>query len=219
MSAEPSAPKVERPLIGRLRASRSAMMLDELEAIALPLFCEQGFGDVTVDAIAARAEISARTFYRYFPTKEDVFQVQIDRRAAALRTALSARPGDEALLRSVRLGVVDAIGSEDLARTRLWTDAVAKSPEVIRSVMGGILFKSQRAVAEFVGTRLGAPGDALTPTVVAAATQAVIQAAQTQWYVEGGDLVAAVSEGIGILERGVGSGDWGDLAAAQGGAR
>src|SRR5947209_8550507 len=69
----------------QLRAKRSQMMVHELEAVALRLFEQRGFGDVTVDEIASEAQISVRTFYRYFPAKEDVLQVQIDRRSDALR--------------------------------------------------------------------------------------------------------------------------------------
>ena len=70
-------------------------MFSELEAVALRLFEERGFNEVTIEEIAAEAHISTRTFYRYFPAKEDVLQLRIDRRAEALRAALAARPGDE----------------------------------------------------------------------------------------------------------------------------
>ena len=76
----------------QLRVKRSELMIQELEAVALRLFDLRGFKDVTVDEIVAEAHISARTFYRYFPNKEDVLQVQIDRRSRNLRAALAARP-------------------------------------------------------------------------------------------------------------------------------
>jgi hypothetical protein len=56
-----------------------------------------------------------RTFYRVFPTKEDVLQVQIDRRAGTVRAGLEARPPDEAPLLSLRLGLADAASREDPA--------------------------------------------------------------------------------------------------------
>ena len=52
------------PLTSQLRLKRTELMLGELEAVALRLFDERGFANVTVDDIAEDAGISARTFYR-----------------------------------------------------------------------------------------------------------------------------------------------------------
>jgi AcrR family transcriptional regulator len=181
------------------------MMISELEAVALRLFEERGFDQVTVDEIASAAHISARTFYRYFPAKEDVLQVKIDRTSEALRVALAARPVDEAPLHSLRLALEEAVSQEDVALSRRWTAVVAASPSVLRTVLGGIQLKSQRVIAEFLASRLGMPGDALVPTMLAAAVGGVIQAARTRWFVEGGDLVTIMSESLEVLERAVGS--------------
>jgi AcrR family transcriptional regulator len=172
----------------QLRVERSEMMIRELEAVALRLFEQRGFRDVTVEEIASEARISARTFYRYFPTKEDVLQVQIDRRSKGLRAALSARPIDEPPLHSLRLALAEQLAAEDVELQRRWIGVVAATPTVLRSVLGGIQMKSQRVIAEFFGSRLGLPSDALVPTMLAAAAGGVIQAVQIQWYFNGGDL-------------------------------
>jgi AcrR family transcriptional regulator len=192
-------------LAAQMRAKRSELMLSELEGVALRLFEERGFDAVTVDEIAAAAHISVRTFYRYFPAKEDVLQVKIDRRARALRVALSARPTDETPLHSLRVALADVVSAEDPAYGRRWTTVVAATPGVLNSVIGGIHLKSHRAVAEFLASRLGVPSDALVPTMLAAAVGGVVQAASTQWFLHGGDLATTISEGLEVLEQGIGS--------------
>jgi hypothetical protein len=76
---------------------------------------------------------------------------------------------------------------------------------VVKGVLGGIQLNTQRAIAEFLGTRLGLSSNALVPTVLAGAVQGVIQAAQIQWHLDGGELATIVSESLGALENGVGT--------------
>ena len=154
-----------------LRARTETMIL-ELEAIALRLFEESGFTNVTVDDIASEAGISARTFYRYFPTKEDVLLVRIDRRAVALRAALAERPVDEPLLHSVHMALEKAISAEDAELLRHWIIVTQATPGVLRTVLGGNLLMINQSIADFFASRLGVPNDALVPTVLASAVGA-----------------------------------------------
>ena len=73
-------------LSAELRAKRWQMMVSELEAVALRLFEERGFDDVSVDDIASEARISGRTFYRYFAAKESVVSAAMAMKSWALRT-------------------------------------------------------------------------------------------------------------------------------------
>lgn len=65
---------------------RRNLLLAEYEQIAWKLFAQYGFREVTVDEIAEAAGVSARTLFRYFPTKEDFL----------LRFSLFEVPDDEA---------------------------------------------------------------------------------------------------------------------------
>lgn len=196
-------------LARQLSRERSEKMTTQLEAVALRLFEERGF-DVTVDEIATEARISVRTFYRYFPAKEDVLQVRIDRRSEAIRAALASRPVDEPPLQSLRVALAEVVSTEDAELVRRWTTVIAATPAVLKAVVGGIQLKSHRVTAEFLGTRLGLPADALVPVMLAAAVGGVVQAAQTQWFFQGGDLADRISDGLQVLERGIGTdpGTW-----------
>ena len=190
-------------LVRELNRQRAELMITALEAVALRLFDQRGF-EVTVDEIATEAQISARTFYRYFPAKEDVFQVRIDRRSERLGVVLAARPLDEPPLHSLRVALEEVVSEEDPELVRLWTGVIAATPAVIKGVLGGIQLKGHRVTAEFLATRLGVAADALVPVMLAAAVGGVIQAAQTQWFFQGGELAGRIAEGLAVLERGIG---------------
>ena len=187
----------------QLRAKRSEMMVSELEAVALRLFDQRGFANVTVEEVASEAHISVRTFYRYFTAKEDVLQLRIERRAEVLRNALAARPVDEPPLRSLRVALVEEFSAVDPTVLRRWIAVVADNPNVMKGVMGAIQLKTHPVIAEFFGSRLGLPSDALVPTMLAAAALGVVQAAHTQWFIHDGDLATTMSESLGVLERGI----------------
>ncbi len=192
----------DQTLAVQLRAKRSEMMVDTLEGVALRLFEERGFAAVTVDEIAAEAQISTRTFYRYFPGKDDVLQVLIQRRSGALQATLAARPVGEPPLQSLRRALESVLSAEDPEVVRRWIAVIQATPSVLKAVVGGIQLTSQRIIAEFFGSRLGLPGDALVPTMLAAAAGGVIMAAHTRWFFFGGDLAVTVSQSLEVLETG-----------------
>lgn len=202
-------------LASQLKEKRSEMIISELEAVALRLFDERGFGEVTVEQIASGAGISVRTFYRYFAVKEDVLQVRIDKRNEVIGIALRARPADEAPLHSLRLALEEEASTVDTELLRRWIGVISATPGVLRGVVGGLHLKTHPLLAEFFASRLDVPTDALVPTMLAAAAVGVIQAATTQWFFRGGDLATTMSESFAVLESGIGT-DWGPWSAGSG---
>ncbi len=145
------------------------MMASELEAVALRLFDERGFANVTVEEITSEAHISVRTFYRYFAAKEDVLQLRIVRRSEVLGEALAARPADEPPLRSLRVAIEEEFSAVDPIVLRRWISVISDNPNVMKGVVGAIQLKIQPVIAGFFGSRLGLPSEGLVPTMLAAA--------------------------------------------------
>ena len=62
------------------------------------LFATRGFDHVTVAEVAEAAEVSEKTVFNYFPTKEDLFFDEVPARAAAFASAIRERePGQSAI--------------------------------------------------------------------------------------------------------------------------
>ncbi|MGW4163960.1 TetR family transcriptional regulator [Streptomyces sp. NPDC004788] len=96
-----------------LRERKKQRTRDALVRVALELFTTQGYERTTVDEIADAVDVSQRTFFRYFATKEDVaFAVQQMVEQRFLRS-LTERPPEEGpfdALRNAVLGGWDTIG-------------------------------------------------------------------------------------------------------------
>ena len=85
-----------------LRERKKAETRQAISAAALDLALTHGPGGVTVDDIAAEADVSPRTVFNYFATKEEaILGVDPERRADIL-SRLAARPADEPPLMSLR---------------------------------------------------------------------------------------------------------------------
>lgn len=88
-----------------LREKKKREVEAELSRVAMELFARHGFDAVTVEAIAEAAGVSRRTFFRYFPTKEDVFfarrRSQTERLAALVGSPRGAEPPFPAVRRAL----------------------------------------------------------------------------------------------------------------------
>ena len=62
----------------------------------------RGFEGVTVAEVAAAADVSEKTVFNYFPTKEDLFFDEVPKREALLVAAIREREPGESILAALR---------------------------------------------------------------------------------------------------------------------
>ncbi|WP_344299277.1 mycofactocin system transcriptional regulator [Sinomonas flava] len=159
-----------------------ATSVADLSHIGLQLFFERGFDETTVDDIAEAARIGRRTFFRYFPSKNDLpwgeFDILIDR----MRNDLSAVPAEIPMVAALRTAILDfnRYPQEELDYHRKRMQLLLNVPSLVAH--STLRYASWRAVvAEFAGRRLGLPETDLGPQVVAWACLAACLAAYEQW--------------------------------------
>lgn len=92
-----------------MRARKRRQSRERITNVAIPLFLKQGYEATTVDEIVAAADISKRTFFDYFATKEDVVFAWQDDFGIALAAAVRARPAKEPLAVTAKEALVEAV--------------------------------------------------------------------------------------------------------------
>jgi len=97
-----------------LRERKKRRTRRALTDAALRLIAEKGYDNTTVADIAAAAEVSPRTFFSYFPSKEDVLLADADERMELIRDVLGRLPAGTPPLAALRQ-VIDAAFSDSSA--------------------------------------------------------------------------------------------------------
>jgi AcrR family transcriptional regulator len=161
-----------------LRERKKQRTREAIVEAALKLFDERGFDGTTVADIAETAEIAPRTFFSYFPSKDDVvfhdFEERYDMVASWLR---DREPGVNAI-DALRAGIESSFGDGDPAhlRDKRLRNRLIRENESLAAHSEHLRGRFAELLAEAVADDLGdEPGD-LRPRLVAAATAAAIGA-------------------------------------------
>jgi AcrR family transcriptional regulator len=194
----------DRPAVG-LRERKKARTKAAIQQHAMRLFRERGYPATTVEQIAAAAEVSPSTFFRYFPTKEDV--ALYDALDPVLLEAFRAQPaelGPVQALRGAMRAVLAELPAEELAMQQERDRLIRSVPE-LRARMLDEFAKSLQLFAEIVAERVGRrPDDPAVRTVAGA----VIGVGISAWYTAGDhanpkDYLAVMDASLAHLEAGL----------------
>ena len=176
-----------------------------IQGEALRLFARDGYDQTTIEAIADAADISPRTFFRYFPSKEDV--VLWDEYDALAPGLLDERPRDEPLaetIRAITRQSIEGLYRHDpdrlLARHRVLFMVPAVRARFLEFAQSGV----EQLAADFVAKH-DLPPDDLTIYVTTAAILDAAGTALDRWQRDGGrsDLIALLDQATDALINGI----------------
>jgi TetR/AcrR family transcriptional regulator, regulator of mycofactocin system len=154
----------------------------ELEHVAFDLFDRQGFERTTVDDIARAAGIGRRTFFRYFPSKNDVAWGDFDAELERMRLRLKALPPQLPLMEAIRAAIVDfnTFAPEQIGLHRRRMRLILQTPAL--QAHSTLRYAAWRQVIdEFAAERTGQRPDALAPRTIGYVALGVAIAAYEQW--------------------------------------
>ena len=171
---------------GGLRERKKHQTAVALHDAALELFRDKGYAETTVEEIADRVNVSARTFFRYFSTKESVVFADERRRRDIWVEALRARPYDEPVLDSIREASLrlteDYHPDKDFFRWQLAAQVPAVAAARFRAHSR---WESDIAVEAAERLQLSSKND-LTARTLAAACLGAWRAALAAWFFSSG---------------------------------
>jgi AcrR family transcriptional regulator len=185
-SAEPRPSLRERKKLATRRALRRA---------ALDLVAERGFTHVTVEDIAEAADVSPRTFFNYFPSKEAAVFGSDTGRTEALRLRLIEQSPGESALEALRVVLIDEARARSEELRELGSDPASQLQRMKASHQDPHLSAARAAhmamvecvVADALAERLGAdPEQDPYPLLLAMAAMGMMRAAMSFWASSGG---------------------------------
>jgi AcrR family transcriptional regulator len=191
--------------VSGLRSRKKHRTRIAIQDAALELFAEQGFENTTVEQIAAHAEVSTATFFRYFKSKGDaVFGGESDERIAllpALAQAILERPSDEDDLTAIRQAVLSTwVPLLEPERLKRHFRAAETSPLLV-GLSTNLTVKWQMTISEALAKRRGLAVPDHKCRVAATIALAILTETASSWVHNDirGDLAEVLEHGYDLM--------------------
>jgi AcrR family transcriptional regulator len=192
----------------RLRARKKQRTRDAIIQAAVRLFSKKGFEDTTVEEIAAAAEVAPRTFYRYFPTKEDVVFVDQDLEdEAGERELRDLRPGESDMNRVSRaLRAILKVTSRNLDSLTEMYRLVEATP-ALQARTAELIWRSEKRLREgLLAGKARGPEAEFRARILAACVLAATRVVFMSWFESGGRSSATlwkdIDKALAVLRSG-----------------
>ncbi len=169
-----------------LRARKKLERRHCIETAAIDLFETNGYDATTIDDIATRADIAPRTFFYYFPTKEDVVLADYAARLEQITGELGQRPHQEppwtALRTAFVIAAADYLSQRD-ELVRRFAIMADNPPVYARSLQ--LQAGWENALAEVLIDRASDDTAGVLPRLMASAALACMRSSLQHWMLTG----------------------------------
>lgn len=186
------------------RERKKQLVHDELSRRAFALFAERGFDRVSVEDITEAADVSRTTFFRYFPTKEDVLVQWMRAVGEETAAALLARPPDEPPLVALRAALLTLarVYASDTERAAL-VEQLRRGSPTVRAAHRDKIAQWEDLLATALAERTGSSAERdLAPRLLARLAMAAVTSAQDTWAAgeRAGDVLALLDEALSAID-------------------
>ena len=191
-----------------LRARKRRETRARIAEAGLTLFLQHGFEAVTLDQVAAAADISRRTFFHYFDSKDDILLAWESEAEAAFLQALAAEPAGLSPLETVREGMAKTISRYETDQS-IAIDRLLRSSEALCARKQGSYERKERTLFAYLTERWPDPELRRSLRLVAMLGVAALRLGVEEWSAEDGrrPLVDYFNETFDLLKLQLGAAD------------
>jgi AcrR family transcriptional regulator len=191
--------------VNGLRERKKARTREAIIDAALDLFASKGFEATTIEDIAAAADVSPRTFFRYFESKVDLVMARNEAHGDKIGPRILARPASEGPLEAMRQAL------QQTMRELLDDPSVVRELQVmlstptLRNRAREHFYEEEAELVTAFAARLGTRDDDRTANIMASAAAGAIWAVIERWLAEGSEverLAPMIDEAFTLLEQG-----------------
>lgn len=173
----------------------------ELSRVAVELFSTRGYDGTTVDEIAKAAGLSKRSFFRYFPSKEDAVLADMDILGEQVTGQIASRPAGEKPWDSLHMVLGDWAQRIDDATAATERLRLIEETPALRARWQAKREDLRQAVSAALREREGVVMTEFEADLLTAAAAAALDAVSRQWRRDGsrGDRGALIDQAFALL--------------------
>jgi AcrR family transcriptional regulator len=181
-----------------LRERKKLRTRETIARVAVELFAERGYDDTTLAEIAEAADVSPRTIFSYFDSKEQILFCEAPAELERLKEALEQRADDSTTIDTLRDLISSMEPLDEVAKLR--KQIIASSPE-LKLKMRARVAELEPILVESFARDLGSDRDDIRALLIAASATAAFTAVSDRLDAEAADAEVTHERALAIIDE------------------